>query len=96
MKQNSISTTNGTTNEKEIAKKIKAVFKCDWINVGVQSYTTQIIMNWDSRGMKMIDNTEMNEVEQITGRKFDTMAIHSSKCISLIFYGKHSVFHTED
>jgi hypothetical protein len=87
MKQNAIHTTNNTTQEIEIATKVKAIFGADWIHTAIMPNTTQFIINWNKSGMKTLDLYMMREIEDITGRKFDNMAIHSTKCISLIFFG---------
>jgi len=88
MKQNAIHTTNDTTQEKEIASKVKAIFKADWTHIYIGKMTTQFVINWNKSGMKILDVYMMREIEEITGRKFNDLAIHSSKCISLIVYGE--------
>ena len=88
MKQNTIHTTNDTTQEKEIASKVKAIFKADWTHIYIGKMTTQFVINWNKSGMKILDVYMMREIEEITGRKFNDLAIHSSKCISLIMYGE--------
>ena len=88
MKQNSIHTTNNTTHEIEIASKVKAIFKADWTHIYIGKMTTQFVINWDKSGIKMLDVYMMRKIEEITGRKFNDLAIHSNKCISLILYGE--------
>ena len=87
MKQNAIHTTENTTEEIEIATKVKAIFEADWTHIYIGKMTTQFVINWNKSGMKTLDLYMMREIEDITGRKFDNMAIHSTKCISLIFFG---------
>ena len=87
MKQNAIHTTNNTTQEIEIATKVKAIFEADWIHTSIMPNTTQFIINWNKAGMKTLNHYMIREIEDMTDRKFDTMAIHSNKCMSLIFWG---------
>ena len=83
-----IHTTNNTTQEIEIATKVKAIFKADWTHIYIGKMTTQFVINWDKSGMKVLDVYMMREIEEITGRKFNNLGIHSDKCISLILYGE--------
>ena len=80
-----VETTNNTIQEKEIGSKVKAIFEADWIHVYVGENTTQFVINWDNSTMKTLDRYMMRKIEEITGRKFDIMGIHSSKCLSMIF-----------
>ena len=81
----SIQTTHNTNEEKEIGSKVKAIFEADWIHVYIGENTTQFIVNWDKSTMKTLDRYMMRKIEEITGKTFDVMGIHSSKCLSLIF-----------
>jgi len=87
MKQNAIHTTNNTTQEIEIATKVKVIFDADWIHTAIMPNTTQFVINWNKSGMKVLDLYMIREIEDLTNRKFDRLAIHSTKCISLIFWG---------
>ena len=87
MKQNAIHTTNNTRQEIEIATKVKAIFGADWIHTAIMPNTTQFIINWNKSGMKTLNHYMIREIEDMTDRKLENMAIHSNKCISLIFFG---------
>ena len=88
MKQNAIHTTHNTTEEIEIASKVKAIFEADWTHIFIGKTTTQFVINWNKSGMKTMNHFMVREVEEITGRQFNDIAIHSTKAISLIFYGE--------
>ena len=83
-----IHTTNNTTQEIEIATKVKAIFKADWTHIYIGKMTTQFVINWDKSGMKTLTSFMMKDLEEIVGRKFNTLGIHNSKCISIVFYGE--------
>tara|TARA_R110000824_G_scaffold362005_1_gene549918 strand:+ start:431 stop:709 length:279 start_codon:yes stop_codon:yes gene_type:complete len=83
-----IHTTNNTIQEIEIATKVKAIFEADWIHTAVMPMTTQFVINWNKSGMKTFNHFMIREIEDITGRQFNDIAIHSTKCISLIFFGE--------
>lgn len=69
----------------EIANKIKVLLSANWVNCAIEKNTTQFIINWDKSGMKTIDEFQIKKIEEITKRRFSIMAIHSTKCLSVIF-----------
>ena len=84
--QHSIESENDSEIERQIGSKVKAIFEAQWIHVYIGKHTTQFIINWNDSGMKMLDQYMIRDIEEITGKKFDNIAIHSTKCITVIFY----------